>query len=445
MNPVEIIIKKRNGKKLCREEIEYFFQGYMGGKLTDYQMAAFLMAVYFQKMDFEETTNLTEVMLKSGQKIDLSFLPFKKVGKHSTGGVGDKVSIILAPMVASCGVYVPMISGRALGHTGGTLDKLESIPGFRTDLKIEEYKKILSEVGVVMGGQTEEVVPIDKKIYAIRDVTGTVESISLIASSIMSKKLAEGIDSLVLDIKTGRGAFLSSEQDALNLADTLLKVGQEFDLKSIAFITDMNQPLGYAIGNWIEITECIECLQGKNIQDLMEVTYVLGGAMLFLSGKARSIEDGISQCRLSIHSGKAWEKFKEMVKSQRGNIKYIENPGLYSKTSNNIEIKSPFAGDIDDIDALEIGRVSVLIGCGRIKMGESIDPAAGILLKKKIGDNVEVGEPLAVIMTNRLNKLDEVRHRLARAFRIATEPSVSLPLIHAMVDDRGVHPWYYCV
>ncbi|MFN3135141.1 MAG: thymidine phosphorylase, partial [Candidatus Kryptonium sp.] len=293
MNPVEIIRKKRDGKKLTKDEISFFINGYLNGKIPDYQMSAFLMAVYFQNMDFEETTYLTEVMLNSGHIVDLSDIPGIKVDKHSTGGVGDKVSLVLAPIVAAAGVPVPMISGRGLGHTGGTLDKLESIPGFRTNLSVEEYKKVISEIGLVMIGQTEEIAPADKKIYALRDVTATVESIPLISASIMSKKLAEGIDALVLDVKTGQGAFMKEYEKSLQLAQVLFTIGKNFGKKVVAFITDMNQPLGYAVGNWLEVVESVQCLRGLDVPDLMYITYVLAGAMIMLGGKANSIEEGI--------------------------------------------------------------------------------------------------------------------------------------------------------
>jgi pyrimidine-nucleoside phosphorylase len=442
MNPVEIIRKKRDGLKLRRDEIETIVHGYLTGSVTDYHMSAFLMAVYFQKMDFEETAILTEIMLRSGKSADLSAVSSVKVGKHSTGGVGDKVSLILAPVVAACGVSVPMVSGRALGHTGGTLDKLESIPGFRVNLSLKEYEKVISETGLVMIGQTDEIAPVDRKIYALRDVTGTVESIPLIAASIMSKKLAEGIDALVLDVKTGNGAFMPSESGAAELAETLVAVGKNFGLKSIALLTDMNQPLGYAVGNWIEVRECIECLQGKHIPDLMEVTYALGGAMVFLGGKAGSIEEGISECRNALHSGKAWDKFIGVVERQGGNIEYLHHPDRYRATAYSKDILSAKTGNVDEINTREIGLVSVMLGSGRISLHDRIDPGAGIVLRKKIGDSVEIGEPLAVLYSERRDVLDTAGHRIEAAFRIATEPSVSPPLIHSMVNESGISTWH---
>lgn len=445
MNPTEIIRKKRNGSKLNRAEIEYLVNGYLKGNVSDYQMSAFLMAVYFQKMDFEETTMLTDIMIHSGTVVDLSTIPGIKVDKHSTGGVGDKVSLILAPMVAACGVPVPMISGRGLGHTGGTLDKLESIPGFRTDLSLNEYKKVIGQIGLVMIGQTNEIAPADKKMYALRDVTGTVECIPLIAGSIMSKKIAEGIDALVLDVKTGRGAFMQSESDAIELARTLIEVGKNFGKKTIGFLTDMSQPLGNAVGNWLEVVESIECLQGKNIPDLMEVTLVLGGAMVWMGGKAKSLEAGISECRSALKSGKAWEKFLELVKAQDGDMSYLQNPRKYPRCKYSKEIKSTSSGDIDNIDALEVGFVNIMLGAGRMKVDDAIDPKAGIILKKKVGDSVDAGEILAVLFTDKKDILESAAHRLERAFGIATEPSVSQPLIRSMIDKLGIHPWHGCV
>jgi len=432
VNPTEIIRKKRSGAELLREELEYFIGGYLSGSVQEYQMSAFLMAVYFRGMTFGETTTLTDIMLHSGEVVDLSKIPGIKVDKHSTGGVGDKVSLILAPMVAACGVPVPMISGRGLGHTGGTLDKLESIPGFRTSLSLKEYESIIAEVGTVMIGQTAEIAPADKRMYALRDVTGTVESIPLIAGSIMSKKLAEGIDALVLDVKTGRGAFMQSEKDS----------GEKFGKKTIAFITNMDEPLGYAVGNWLEVVESIECLKGKDVRDLMEVTEVLGGAMVMLGGKARTIEDGIRHCKDAVASGRAFDKFREMVRRQGGDVSSIENPGRYPKSACSYEIKASARGTIDEIDSLEVGLAGIMLGAGRMRIEEKIDPKAGILLKKKVGDPVDAGETLAVLYTDRKDSLEEARRRVERAIVIATKPSAGSPLIRALIDDKGVHPWH---
>lgn len=442
MNPTELIRKKRNGARLNKRELEFIIKGFLDGTIPDYQMSAFLMAVYFRGMDFEETAVFTDLMLHSGIVVDLTGVKGIKVDKHSTGGVGDKVSLILAPMVAACGVPVPMISGRGLGHTGGTLDKLESIPGFRTNLSLTEYRSVIEAIGVVMIGQTAEIAPADKKMYALRDVTGTVECIPLIAGSIMSKKLAEGIDALVLDVKTGRGAFMDTEERAIDLARTLIAIGSQFGKKTIALLTDMNQPLGHAVGNWLEVVECIECMQGKDVPDLMEVTYALGGAMLMLGGKAASIQDGILLCRKAITAGDAFEKFLEMVRRQGGDTTMLLRPEQYPKSRHTREIKSTLAGDLDSIDALEVGFVGIMLGAGRMKVDEVIDPKAGIILRKKVGESVSLGETLAVLHTDRNDVIETAAHRLERAFAIATKPTTASPLIRAIIDENGVHPWH---
>jgi pyrimidine-nucleoside phosphorylase len=441
MNPIEIIRKKRSGEKLNRKEIETLINGYLNGRVADYQMSAFLMSVYFQKMDFEETAILTEVMLRSGVVVDLSKVPGIKVDKHSTGGVGDKVSLILAPMVAACGVPVPMISGRGLGHTGGTLDKLESIPGFRTNLSLKEYEEVIRKTGLVLIGQTNEIAPADKRMYALRDVTATVESIPLIAGSIMSKKLAEGIDALVLDVKVGRGAFMQNEADAVELAKALIGVGTQFGKKVIGFITGMDQPLGFAVGNWLETVECLDCLKGKNIPDLMEVTYILSGAMVMLGGKAKSIEEGIEKCKETIHNGKAWNKFKELVSIQGGDVSYLEDISKYPKSKHIVEIKSEMNGYIKNIDALEVGFVSIALGAGRMKVDDVIDLKAGIIFNKKVGDKISVGENLAVVYTDKSDDLRTSIERLKKSISISAEQIIPNKIIHSLVDERGVHPY----
>ena len=440
-NPVEIIQNKRNGGTLTREEMEFFIRGYLDGNVAEYQMSALLMAIYFQSMSFDETATFTDIMLHSGIVVDLSSVPGMKVDKHSTGGVGDKVSLILAPMVAACGVPVPMISGRGLGHTGGTLDKLESIPGFRTDLSLDEYKSVIKETGVVMIGQTKDIAPADKRMYALRDVTGTVESIPLIAGSIMSKKLAEGIDALVLDVKTGRGAFMQSDEKAIGLAHMLIAVGKKFGKRTVGFLTDMNQPLGFAVGNWLEVVECVECIQGKNVPDLMEVTYVLGGAMVMLGGKSKTIEEGMRQCREAIRSGAAWKKFLAMVKRQHGDISYLEDPGKYAKSKFQSDVKSSSVGYVNALDAKEIGFAGILLGAGRMTIKDPIDPKAGILLHKKIGDPVEKGMSLATLYADDETKLHDALRRVEKAFTISSNPVKQTPLIKAMIDEQGVHPW----
>jgi len=440
-NPTEIIRKKRNGGTLRREEIEFFINGVLHSTIPDYQAAAFLMAVYFQSMTFEETSVFTDCMLHSGVVVDLSGVPGIKVDKHSTGGVGDKVSIILAPMVAACGVPVPMISGRGLGHTGGTLDKLESIPGFRTDLSLREYQEAIGKTGVVMIGQTSEIAPADKRLYALRDVSGTVESIPLIAGSIMSKKLAEGIDALVLDVKTGHGAFMESEERATTLAKTLIAVGKQFGKKTVGFLTDMSQPLGFAVGNWVEVVECIDCLQGKDVPDLMEVTYVLGGAMVMLGGKAKSIDEGMTLCRRSISSGSAWEKFLEMARQQKADVSYLENPGKYPKSKFQMDVRADAGGIVAKIDALETGFVGIMLGAGRMRLADAVDPKAGVVFQKKVGESVAKDERIAVLYGDNEEHLGAAAARLKRAITVSSQPPESPALVRAMIDDQGAHPW----
>jgi len=441
MNPVELIRKKRNGDTLTRAEIEWLIASYVGGTLPDYQMSAFLMAVYFRGMTDEETSAFTEVMLHSGEVVDLSAVPGIKVDKHSTGGVGDKVSLILAPMVAACGVPVPMISGRGLGHTGGTLDKLESIPGFRTSLSVEEYRRVIQEVGVVLIGQTEAIAPADRRMYALRDVTATVESIPLIAGSIMSKKLAEGIDALVLDVKTGDGAFMKNEDDALSLAEALVRIGTLAGKKTMAFLTDMDQPLGTAIGNWCEVVESVECLRGKQVPDLMEVTLVLGGAMVMLGGKASSVAEGMALCQSAIWSGRAYERFLQSVSRQGGATDVLEQPAKYPKPAYTRDVLSETDGVVVRFETRRIGVLAAELGGGRLRADDCIDPRAGIQLFKKRGDTVRRGEPLARVMGDRADAVAKVSSVLGSCIHCGPEALPPRPVISAMVDSTGKRPW----
>jgi pyrimidine-nucleoside phosphorylase len=441
MNPAELIRKKRDGGTLTRDELESFVTAFVHGDIPDYQMSAFLMAAFFRGMDDRETAALTDVMLRSGEIVDLSAIPGIKVDKHSTGGVGDKVSLILAPMVAACGVPVPMISGRGLGHTGGTLDKLESIPGFRTDLSIDTYRTVIAEVGCVLIGQTKDIAPADRRMYALRDVTATVESIPLIAGSIMSKKLAEGIDALVLDIKTGNGAFMKTPEDSVALARALVGIGTAMGKTTVGFITDMSQPLGFAIGNWLEVVESVECLRGKNVPDLMEVTYVLGGAMVHLGGKARSIEEGMQLCRSAIWSGKAYEKFLEIVKRQGGDISVLEQPERYPRALPGKDLLSTTAGYVGSFDTMRIGLLAIELGAGRKKVDDTIEPGAGIHLKRKVGENVGRGEVLATVHARTADALERVMDGLASSIHIVSHVPTPVPLIHSRVDAAGAHPW----
>ncbi len=441
MNPVEIIRKKRDGLRLERAEIGAFVQGYLEGTVADYQMSAWLMAVFFAGMDHQEAHDLTEIMMRSGMVIDLSSIPGRKVDKHSTGGVGDKVSLIVTPMVASCGVPVPMVSGRGLGHTGGTLDKLESIPGFRTDLTVEEYRRAVAKVGAAMIGQTSEVVPADRKLYALRDVTATVESIPLIGGSIMSKKLAEGIDALVLDVKTGNGAFMQTEEEAGKLARTLVEIGTRFGKETVAFLTTADEPLGYAVGNWLEVAESLACLRGANVPDLMEICYVLGGAMVHLGGKAGTIEEGMKLCRSALWSGKAYGKFLEIVAHQGGETRPLKESAAYPTSKVRADVLSRSAGFVTGFRTREIGVLSTELGAGRLRLEDSVDPKAGILFRKKIGDRVQAGEVLATIHTDRDAIAEEACRTLEGLIQIGEQEPYRRPALLAVVDKSGMRPW----
>ena len=434
MTPYEIISKKRDGMALNRQELTYFIRNYSVGKIPDYQMSALLMAIYLRGFSAEETKILMEVYLQSGKIIRLDDIPGVKVDKHSTGGVGDKVSIVLAPIVAAAGVKVPMISGRGLGHTGGTLDKLESIPGFKTDYTIREFRKKIATIGTCLIGQTPELVPAEMKIYALRDVTATIQAIPLIAASIMSKKIAEGIDALVLDIKTGSGAFMLEEDQALNLAKILIQIGEGYGKQTVAYITNMDSPLGNAVGNWVEIVECIKCLQNAGPNDLMQVIYQLAGTMLYLGKKANSIEAGMEQSNKIVRSGKAWEKFLQIIKSQNGDIEFIKNPSLYPHAKYHVDIIADQEGWIKKINTLEIGLVSQQIGAGRQKSDDIIHPKAGILFHKKVADAVKKNEPVATLYTDNKNILDIAALRISNAFLLSSHPLQPQEMILQYVD-----------
>ncbi len=438
-NPVSIIRKKRDGKEISKVEIEYLVNQYTRDELPDYQMSAFLMAAFLNRLNDKEASALTSAMLHSGKILDLSDIPGKKVDKHSTGGVGDKLSLILAPIVASCGVPVPMISGRGLGHTGGTLDKLESITGFKVDISLERYREILKECQMVMAGATEDIAPADKRLYALRDVTATVESIPLIAGSIMSKKLAEGIDALVLDVKFGSGAFMKTKEEALELAETLVNIGESFGKETIAYLTNMNQPLGYKIGNWLEVEESIDALNGDGPDDVMTVTHQLSGTMIYLGGEASSISDGIEKSRQAVSNGKAMETWKKLVKMQDGDSSLMDNPGKYPKTKHTFKVNAAQEGYLQAMNAYEIGMASVELGAGRRKKEDTIDPAAGLILNKKIGDHVKKGETIATGFTNNRQAIDTVTDSIRQAVSIGTEKPEPIRMITHKVDKKGIH------
>ena len=435
MTAFEIIAKKRDGQKLTKEEIDYFVQGYSRGQIPDYQMSALLMAIYLRGMDFDETAHLTRAMLLSGDIINLQNIPEPKIDKHSTGGVGDKVSLILAPLVAAAGVKVPMISGRGLAHSGGTLDKLEAIPGFRTDLSVDEFYNQLKKLGVAMIGQTARIVPADKKMYALRDTTATVDSIPLITGSILSKKLAEGIDGLVLDVKTGKGAFMRRLRDAEKLANSLVKTARLNGLPTTALITNMDQPLGYAVGNWLETREAVMALKGQGPQDLMTVTLALSAQMLLMAGVVEDYESALFKLQKLIEDRQALKKFLAMVEAQGGDISYIMNLSKYPTPKFKQQIRSHSAGFIKEVDALKIGTAVVKLGGGREVMEDQIDYGAGIVLNKKIGDSVARGELLAILYTDRSHKLNEAMELARSAFKISKNLPRSYELILKIITD----------
>ncbi len=443
INPVELIRRKRDGASLNRDELTGLVRAYTKGFLPDYQMTAFLMACYFRGMSEEEMLAFTDIMLHSGIVLDLSDIPGIKVDKHSTGGVGDKVSLLLAPLVAACGVPVPMISGRGLGHTGGTLDKLESIRGFRTDLSIDDYRRVLRTVGAVLIGQTSEIAPADKKMYALRDVTATVECIPLIAGSIMSKKLAAGINALVLDIKTGHGAFMERLEQALELGKALVAIGERAGKRTIGYVTDMSQPLGTSIGNWLEIVETVTLLRDAAhasplSKDLLDLTILQSGTMVWLGGKAVTVEEGMERCRKALIDGSAYLKLIEIVAAQGGNVGSIERLDAYPPAAHQLAISASSDGWLRSIDALELGLTGIMLGAGRQTMTDRIDPVAGMVLHRKRGDSVNSGDLLAVAYASDRAVLDAAATRLRNAFVVGSERPAEVPLVHATVTKEGV-------
>lgn len=398
MRAVDYIIKKRNGEKLQEQDIKELIVGYVSGDIPDYQISAFLMAVFFQGLDFEETWQLTNAMIASGIRFDFPEIEGIKVDKHSTGGVGDKVSLLLAPIAAACGCKIPMMSGRGLGHTGGTLDKLESVPGYRVFLTEGEVRKILADDGYVMMGQTEDFVPADKRMYALRDVTGTVESIPLITSSIMSKKIAEGSNALVLDLKCGSGAFMKNIDDAKKLAEYIVGTAKAAGLKIKVVISDMDQPLGRTIGNYNELLESAAALQGNGDERLMELTYRLAGWMIVLSEKAATMEEAVDMAKKAVASGEAFKLFLQNIEHQGGDIDYVINPKKLYKYSKTIYAQK--SGYIEEINSYDVGIASIYIGCGRRTKEDTIDHYAGIEVLKKVGDSVVKDEPIFTLFYN---------------------------------------------
>ncbi len=426
---VELIKKKREGKSLDKEEISYIVKGFVSGEIPDYQISAFMMAVCFQGMDSDETATLTDEMMRSGDLIDLSEIPGIKVDKHSTGGVGDKTTLILAPLVAAAGIPVAKMSGRGLGHTGGTLDKMESIKGLSVDMGGEEFIDKVKRYNIAICGQNKSLVPADKKLYALRDVTGTVDNISLIASSIMSKKLACGADAIVIDIKVGDGAYMKTVGQAEELAKVLISIGAKMNRKVRAVITAMHEPLGMTIGNALEVKEAIDTLQGKGPTDLTELCYELGSHMLVLAQVAKNKNEARKTLEQLIESGAAFDKFKELVRIQKGDISVIENTDLLPKTEYSREYKSKKDGYINQLNALDIGLASVKLGAGRETKASQIDFGAGIVLKKKIGDFVKKGETLAILYANDSSFFDKAIEFMDDAYEIAAEKAKEKPLI----------------
>lgn len=433
MRMVDLIEKKRDGNELSKEEIEYIVTNYTNGKIPDYQVSALLMAIFYQDMTNEEITNLTLAIANSGDVIDLSFLEGIKVDKHSTGGVGDTTTLILAPLVASVGVTVAKMSGRGLGYTGGTLDKLEAIPGFQIELSDEEFVRIVNESKVAVIGQSGNLAPADKKLYALRDVTATVDSLPLIASSIMSKKIAAGADAIVLDVTTGDGAFMKNIEDARRLAKTMTSIGKLANRETVAVISDMSEPLGEAIGNSLEVVEAIETLQGNGPEDLVEMCYALGSQMVVLAGKAKTTDEARTLLQEALESGKALAKFKEMIQNQGGDPAIVEHPERILTARYTMELPAKQSGVVSKIVANELGIAAMMLGAGRKTKEEDIDHAVGLKLHKKIGDTVTKGESLLTIYSND-EEITSVIELLYKNIEIG-ESAMKPTLIHDIITE----------
>lgn len=435
---IDVIRKKRDAIELSREDIDGLVNAYTRDEIPDYQVSAWLMAVLLRGMTRPETAALTDAMLRSGDVLDLSSLRARKVDKHSTGGVGDKTSLVLAPLAAAAGVAVPMISGRGLGHTGGTLDKLEAIPGFNVNLPVSQFKSVLETCGCAMIGQTAEIAPADRKLYALRDVTGTVESPHLICASIMSKKLAEGIDALVLDVKTGSGAFMKSEKDAVFLAELMVETGERMGKEVIALITDMDQPLGKMVGNALEVIEVVEVLKGGGPEDLRELCLHLAGWMLFLGRVSNTVAEGKQQSAELISSGKALERFRQMIQLQGGDAGVIDDYSRLPQAKHTFQVTSVKSGFISGMQCEQIGTACVIVGGGRERKEDSVDPSVGIVLHKKVGDAVSTGESLATIHYNDESRGQRARQLILNSCEIAeAAPKTKRPLIHKVIGKSG--------
>lgn len=434
MRITDIIENKKQGKALSQEEIEFFIAGYVEGDIPDYQISSLLMAIWFQGMNSRETTDLTLTMTRSGDQIDLSSIPGVKADKHSTGGVADTTTLITVPLVAACGGKVAKMSGRGLGHSGGTLDKLESIPGFQVFQPMERFIEIVNTHGLSVVGQTANLVPADKKLYSLRDVTGTVDNVSLIAGSIMSKKIAAGSDVIVLDVKVGSGAFIKSREEAVRLAEMMVSIGNRAERKTVALVTDMDQPLGNEIGNALEVREAIEVLRGDREGDLKTVAVELAAEMLVLSGLASDREAGKALCRRALGSGKGLEKLAAMIEAQGGDPEVTENVGLLPRAARTLPVTSDRSGWVGQMDAQAIGEAAMLLGAGRLTKDDSIDHAVGITMKKRIGDRVEKGDELAVFHVNKENELERAVEVLKDAVHIREQQAAPPPLIHSLIE-----------
>src|SRR5882757_2626715 len=433
MRAVDLIRKKRDSQEHSREEVDFLISGYTRGEIPDYQMSAWLMATWIRGLSGAEIASLTEAMLHSGEVITFPELPAKKVDKHSTGGVGDKTSLILAPIVAAGGLNVPMISGRGLGHTGGTLDKLEAIPGFNTALTLAEFKRVLRGCGMALIGQTAEIAPADKKIYALRDATSTVENIGLICASIMSKKLAEGIDALVLDVKTGSGAFMRKEEDSAALAEVMADTAKRMGKKCVALITDMGQPLGRFAGHSNEVIESIQILQGQGAADLRELSFELSAWMFFLGERTKTVDAGRALAAEMVTSGKALEKFRDCIRLQGGNPRVIDDSSLLPAARSHAEVKSPSSGYVCDINCLNLGVALARLGGGREKKDQNVDHAVGLEFHKRIGDPIKTGETLVTIAYNADGQLQAAQEMIAASYIIGDRKPAALPLIRRII------------
>lgn len=439
MRAVDIIRHKRHGGELVRDEIAFLVSGYTRGDIPDYQMSAFLMAVNLLGMSEPETLALTEEMLASGSVLDLSDIPGEKVDKHSTGGVGDKTSLVVAPLVAAAGVLVPMISGRGLGHSGGTLDKLESIPGFNVALDLKRFRAVLSEAGCALIGQTNEIAPADRKLYALRDVTATVESIPLITGSILSKKLAEGISGLVLDVKVGSGAFMKDVNSAMELGNLLVVIAGRMGKRAVALVTDMDQPLGTHVGNALEVKESVDVLSGAGPEDLTELCLVLAAHMLVLGKAASNLGEGKKRAAQLIASGAGLEKFIEIVKLQGGDPRVVEDTSRLAAANNQREVRASRSGYVGAMETEQLGIAAMMLGAGREKVDDTIDPTVGLVVHRKLGHPISKDEPLVTLHYNGASRLEEAEQLVAEAYRIDDEPPAPQSLVRTVLglEDRS--------